>query len=122
MITKILFTLAVITLCTWFYSARSGDKPRLREVINPALIKQKKRMLQVALGFMGIMVIAAGIIVYQDINAPPAVVTVHVINTQSGEKISYRAIKDDIQGGSFTTLDGRRIYVAGVERLEVESQ
>ncbi len=79
-------------------------------------------MLQVALGFMGIMVIAAGIIVYQDINAPPAVVTVHVINTQSGEKISYRAIKDDIQGDSFTTLDGRRIYVAGVERLEVESQ
>jgi len=122
MITKILFTLAVITLCTWYYSAKSGDKPRLREVINPALIKRKKRMLQVALGFMGIMVIAAGIIVYQDINAPPAVVTVHVINTQSGEKISYRAIKDDIQGDSFTTLDGRRIYVAGVERLEVESQ
>ncbi len=122
MITKILFTLAVITLCTWYYSAKSGDKPRLREVINPALIKRKKRMLQVALGFMGIMVTAAGIIVYQDINAPPAVVTVHVINTQSGEKISYRAIKDDIQGDSFTTLDGRRIYVAGVERLEVESQ
>lgn len=122
MITKILFTLAVIALVTWFFSARSGGKPRLREVINPALIKQKKRLLQAALAFMGIMVIAAGIIVYQDISAPPAVVTVHVINTQSGEKISYRAIKDDIQGDSFTTLDGRRIYVAGVERLEVESQ
>jgi hypothetical protein len=121
MITKILFTLAVIALVTWFFSARRGAKPRLREVINPALIKQKKHMLQAALAFMGIMVIAAGIIVYHDISAPPAVVTVHVINTQSGEKISYRAIKDDIQGDSFTTLDGRRIYVAGVERLEVES-
>ena len=37
-------------------------------------------------------------------------------------KVSYRAIKDDIQGDSFTTLDGRRIYVAGVERLEVDSE
>ena len=122
MITKILFTLAVITLCMWFFSARSGANSQLREVINPALIKRKKRMLQVALAFMAVMVIAAGIIVYQDISAPPAVVTVHVINTQSGEKITYRAIKDEIQGDSFTTLDGRRIYVAGIERLEVESQ
>jgi len=122
MITKLLFTLAVIALVTWFFSASRHGKPRLREVINPALIKRNKRMLQATLAFMGIMVIAAGIIVYQDISAPPAVVTVHVINTQSGEKISYRAIKDDIRGDSFTTLDGRRIYVAGVERLEVESQ
>lgn len=121
MISKILFTLAVIIACMWLLSNRRGAGAQLREVINPAQIKRKKRLLQAAFVFMAIMVVAAAVIVYQDSNSLPVTVTVHVINTQSGEKTSYRAIRDDIQGDSFTTLDGRRIYVAGVERLEVET-
>ena len=122
MITKILFTLAVIMLCLWYFSGRRAAKPQLREVINPTLIKRKKQMLMVALAFMLVMVVSAGFIAFQEFNKPPVVVTVHVINTQSGAKMTYRAIREEIQGDSFTTLDGRRIYVAGIERLEVELQ
>lgn len=121
MITKILFTLAVIMLCMWFITTRGVAVSRLREVVNPAQLKRKKRFLQAAVAFMLVMLGAAAVVVYRDISAVPETVTVHVINTQSGEKISYRAIREEIQGDSFTTLDGRRIYVAGVERVEVES-
>jgi flagellar basal body-associated protein FliL len=122
MITKILLTLAVIIFCLWYFSGRRAAKPQLREIINPALIKRKKQMLMIALAFMLVMVVSAGFIAFQEFNKPPVVVTVHVINTQSGAKMTYRAIREEIQGDSFTTLDGRRIYVAGIERLEVELQ
>ena len=121
MISKILFTLAVIMVCMWLLSNRRGAGVQLREVINPEKIKRNKRLLQASFVFMAIMVVAAAVIVYQDSNSLPVTVTVHVINTQSGEKTSYRAIREEIQGDSFTTLDGRRIYVAGVVRLEVET-
>jgi len=47
--------------------------------------------------------------------------TVHVINTQTGARSSYQARREDVQASSFTTVDGRKVYVAGIERIEVES-
>ena len=35
-------------------------------------------------------------------------------------RVSYQARRDDIKSNGFTTLEGRQIYTAGVERIEVE--
>lgn len=120
MISKILFTLAVIVACMWMVSSRA--KPGLREIKNPAAERRKKQMRYGAIGFMIIMVVAAGVMIYLQMDSRSAVVTVNVINTQSGEKKSYRAMKNDIHRDGFTTLDGVEVFVAGIERIEIEAR
>ena len=120
MISKILITLAVIMACMWILAARA--KPQLRAVPNPVIERKKKLMRNAALGFMALMSIAAGSMIYLEVDERSAVVTVHVINTQSGAQKSYRVRKNEIDGDSFTTLDGLQVFVAGIERVEIETR
>ena len=119
MITKILITLGVILACMWMLSARA--KPQLRTIRNPADERRRKLMRNAAFAFMAVMVVAAGIMIYLELDERNAVVTVRVINTQSGAVKSYRAEKSAIRGDGFTTLDGVQVFVAGVERIEIET-
>ena len=120
MIGKILITLAVIMACMWMLSARA--KPELRKIHNPATERNKKQMRNAAIGFMIIMSIAAGIMIYLEVDKRSAIVTVHVINSHSGAKKSYRVMQNDIHSDGFTTLDGLQVFVAGIERIEIETR
>ncbi len=120
MITKILLTLGVIVICLWVLSSRA--QPQLKTVANPAEQKRRKQLRNAAFAFMGIMVIAAAIMIYLEVDERSAVVTVHVINTQSGDKKSYRVVKSDIHSDGFTTLDGVQVFVAEIERIEIETR
>ena len=106
MISKILITLGVIVICMWMLASRG--KPELREIPNPADERRRKHLRNAAVAFMAIMVAVAGIMLY-------------VVNTQSGEKKSYRVRKNEIHGDGFTTLDGVQVFTAGVERIEIEA-
>jgi len=120
MISKILITLAVIVACMMMLSARA--KPQLKRIANPAAERNKKLMRNAALAFMVVMVIAASVMIYLEVDKRNAVVTVHVINTQSGTTRSYRVMQSDINSDGFTTTDGVRVFVAGVERIEIEAR
>jgi len=119
MISKILITLAVIAACIWMLSARA--QPQLREIRNPADERRKKLLRNAAIGFMAFMSLAAAIMIYLQVDERSRVVTVHVVNTQTGETKSYRAHRDEIHGDGFTTLDGKEVFTAGVERIEIET-
>ena len=119
MISKILITLGVIVACMWVLASRG--KPELREIRNPADERRKKQFRNAAIAFMAVMVIFAGIMLYVQIEEHNAVVTVHVVNTQSGETKTYRVRKNEIRSDGFTTLDGTQVYIAGVERIEIEA-
>ena len=118
MISKILITLAVIAICLWVLSARS--KPQLREIPNPADERRNKLFRNAAFAFMAFMALAAAIMIYLQVDDRSRVVTVHVVNTQSGETKSYRAHRDEIRSDGFTTLDGKEVFIAGVERIEID--
>jgi archaellum biogenesis protein FlaJ (TadC family) len=120
MITKILLTLGVIVACMMVLSARA--KPQLKRVPNPATQRNRKLMRNSALAFMVVMALAAGIMIYLEVDKRSAVVTVHVINSQSGASISYRVQKNDIHSDGFTTTDGVQVFVAGIERIEIETR
>ena len=120
MISKILVTLAVIVACMWMISSRA--KPELRKISDPAAERRNKQLRNGAIAFMIVMVVAAGTMIYLEMDERSAVVTVHVINTQSGAKKSYRAMKNDIHRDGFTTLDGVEVFVAGIERIEIEAR
>jgi len=122
MLTKILLTLLVIVGALWFASSQRGESRQRVLVIASKEEQQKKQMLRRgAYIFMVIMVLAASAMIYIEVSDSYATVTVHVINTQTGARTSYQARRDDIQTKSFTTLEGRSVYVAGVERIEVEA-
>ncbi|MDH3535901.1 MAG: hypothetical protein OER87_09160 [Gammaproteobacteria bacterium] len=120
MISKILITLGVIMACMWMLSARA--KPALRKVANPEAERNKKLLRNGAIVFMVVMALAAATMIYLEVDRRGAVVTVHVINTQSGSKKSYRAMKNEIHSDGFTTLDGTEVFVAGIERIEIEAR
>jgi len=119
MISKILITIGVIMACMWMLSAR--DKPQLKHVPNPAVERRKKLFRNAALAFMLVMAIAASIMIYLEVDKRSEIVTVNVINTQSGASKSYRVMKNDIHNDGFTTTDGLQVFIAGIERIEIES-
>jgi hypothetical protein len=120
MIGKILITLAVIAGCMMMLSARA--RPKLRTVVNPATVRNRKLMRNAAIGFMVVMVLAAGTMIYLEVDQRNSIVTVHVINTQSGSTKSYRVKKNEIHSDGFTTMDGVQVFVASIERIEIEPQ
>ena len=121
MISKILITLGVIVACMMMLSSRAKPKPKLKTIPNPEAERNRKLMRNFAFAFMGVMAIAASVMIYLEVDKNHAVVTVRVINTQSGESKSYRVMRNDIHNDGFTTTDGVEVFVAGVERIEIDS-
>jgi hypothetical protein len=122
MIGKILITLGVIVACMMVLSARGKPKSKLKTIPNPAVERNRKLMRNSAYAFMVVMAIAASVMIYLEVDSRNAVVTVHVINTQSGSSTSYRVMQNDIHSDGFTTTEGVQVFVAGIERIEIESR
>ena len=122
MLTKIILTLSVIAGCFWYLTSRRGQY-RQPSLVVSSKKNQKHRviLLRGAYLFMFVMVIAASAMIYFELSDSYKTVTVHVINTQTGAKSSYQARREDLAARSFTTVDGRKVYVAGIERIEVET-
>jgi len=122
MLTKIIVTLLVIVGCLWYASSKREQSRQPTLVIASKEDQQRKAMLQRGTYlFMFLMVLAAVAMIYVELSDNYTTVTVHVINSQTGARNSYRARREDIQTGSFTTIDGRRVYIAAIERIEVET-
>lgn len=100
---------------------REKTEPKLKVIANPKDQQRQKLLRTGAWTFMALMVLAAVVMMSVDLWDQNAVVTVHVINTQSGERTSYQARREDVQSNSFTTLDGRKVFSAGIERIEIEA-
>ena len=123
MLTKILFTLAIIAGCFWFVSAKRGVRRQPILVIASPKDQRKREILRRSVYlFMGVMVLAASAMIYIEISDKYTIVTVHVVNSQTGSRVSYQARRQDINASSFTTLEGSTVYVAEIERIEVDSQ
>jgi hypothetical protein len=122
MLTKIILTLLVIVGCFWYVSSKRGPNRQPLLVVASKKEQQRKEMLRRGTYmFMVIMVVAALVMIYIELSGNYATVTVHVINTQTGATSTYLARREDVQASSFTTVEGRKVYVAGVERIEVEA-
>ena len=123
MLTKIILTLSVIVGCFWFVSSKRAQNRQPLLVEASKKEQQRKAILQRGVYlFMFIMVISAATMIYLEVSDRYTTVTVHVINTQTGVKNSYQARREDVNASSFTTVEGRKVFVAGIERIEVETR
>ncbi len=67
MFSKILITIAVIVVCMWMLANRAVGRSQLREIPNPAAERRKRLLLHAAFAFMFVMVVAAGVIIYLEL-------------------------------------------------------
>ena len=128
MFTKLLFTLVIFGAALLFLKKRQADEEaterprRAGPTPSPAMSENERLFRQGAWLFLILMVISAvGIVIFK-IGDRYATVEVRIINTRSGEVRTYRAPRDAIQSDRIVTEDGRTIYLADVERMEVDPE
>lgn len=126
MITKILFTLSIIVAAALFVRLRNASEGndsspgRARNSKPAAPTEGEKMFRQGAWLFLIFMGISALVMVIFGLNDQYATANVHVVNIQTGQRNTYQAEIKDIKSNQFTTLEGRTIYIADIERMEVE--
>lgn len=127
MITKILFTAAVIAivyLLARTRSRRSGalQRPRVRTLPRSApsapAVPGERLPRYLAYALLGIMLAGSTVFIFMEWRDQYRVVTVRVINTNNGNSVTYQARRGDVKDRSLETIDGRRVVLAAVERLE----
>lgn len=123
MITKILFTAAIIFVMVLVIRKQTSGRPVLHRPPAPTQSAQgllKVRQWQwMVYGFLGLMVSVSVLFVFFEWRDQYRVIDVHVINSQTGEAIIYQARLSDVDGRHFKTVEGRLVTVADVERIEV---
>jgi hypothetical protein len=124
MISKLLLTLSVIAIA-WFvirYRSRSGQLPST--TLPPRLSARQDKsngssLRLAAYGLILFMVLASGLFIFLQWRDEYRIVTVRVINSQTGETVTYMARRGDVEDRHFQTLDGRVVSVAEIERIEM---
>ncbi len=121
MLSKLVFTLAVVALAYLAIRSRSralGSKgpvsPRSTSVrsVSPRVV---------AYIFLAVAVFTGAFLFLLEWYDDRQVITVRVINSRTGEAAVYEAHKGKVYGRRFETLDGRLVTVADVDRVELEA-
>lgn len=124
MISKLLLTLMVIAVAWLVLQHRAGrgrlpstgQPPRFAAQPNPRTNRVPRLA---AYGLILFMMLASGFYLFLQWRDEYRVVTVRVINTQTGETLTYTARRGDVGDRRFETLDGRVVSVAQIERIEI---
>ncbi|MEJ2694239.1 MAG: antitermination protein NusG [Candidatus Thiodiazotropha sp.] len=123
MITKLLVTLGVILAAWWVLRNRqrridtvASEPPRIAPPLSGANPWKWGGYLLVLC-----MILGSGLFLYTEWQDRYRVVTVAVVNSQTGERIEYQARRMDVAERHFVTLDGIEVSVADTERIELQS-
>lgn len=120
MIWKILLTAAVIFAAFLVVRERwRGPSRRSVATSPPPPLLSAGTVRGMAYGLLGVMLLGSGWYLFSDWRAGHAVVTIQVVNANTGAITPYQARRRDLADRGFRTLDGRDIRVADVERMIV---
>jgi hypothetical protein len=122
MITKILFTIAIIATVIFvsrYRSGRRGRPLRIPSAAGPAPSRSPVPMRLAAYAAIGLIIAATALWLLLEWRSAHEILRVRVINSATGSASEYEAYRSDIGQRSFRTVDGRRVNLAEVERLEV---
>jgi heme/copper-type cytochrome/quinol oxidase subunit 2 len=120
MITKIILTLLVIVGAVIFLRMKQAENNPQPRPVKVERSENEKMFRQGAWLFLIFMVISALVVFSFKIGDRYETVSVHVVNIQTGERVTYQAEQQDIKSNKFTTVQGRTVYVADIERVEIE--
>ncbi len=131
MLSEILLTATVATAAWLVIRQRRNPRPPLYTPRpNPpppppmAPLRGGKGILirGLAATLLAVGVLGIGWLLYDHWFDARRIVEVQVINSNTGQITRYDARKGDVdsKSGTFTTLSGREVVVAGVERIEIQ--
>jgi len=115
MVTKILFTLAVVGVVIWLVRFRQRPGP----VAPPRQGNGARPVRVIALAVLAVMVVSGLAVAYLRWHDAHEVVRVTVIDSGTGRVSRYAVYRDRLKERSFETVDGRRVRLADTERMEV---
>ncbi|MEN8179499.1 MAG: antitermination protein NusG, partial [Pseudomonadota bacterium] len=124
MITKLLLTLSVIGIA-WLVirnrsrSSQISSAEQTTRLAAPATRQTNRTPRLAAYGLIVFMILASSFFLFLQWRDEYRIVSVQVINTQTGETVMYEARRGDVDGRRFQTLDGRVVTVAEIERIEM---
>lgn len=118
MLTKILFTIAVIVVVMFVF--RHRNEPTKIKNITPVIPEKTKSLSPQMLAYIFIVLImlVSGLIYLFYWMEQNTIVNIKVIDA-SGEAFNYQAHKKSIEGKEFTTLDGRQVTLGDSDRVEM---
>ncbi len=119
MLTKILFTIAVIVVVLLVYQARFRPVSQAVQKARSGAVFANKPSKWVLYTVAGILALSSGVVYYFKWQSDNAVLTIRVINAQQEQPFSYKARQKDIKGRTFTTLDGRVVTLGDADRIEL---
>ncbi len=121
MLTKLLFTVLMVVGVALFYRAKRPPESVQQPKGLPRPSKKSAPFSGrfIAYTFLAITLSLSSWLFYRNWANEQRQVQVFVINSETGESREYRAKQGEISGRSFRTLDGRYIFLATVERLEI---
>jgi len=118
MLTKILFTIAVIAVVILISKAGQRPKPVVAGSRDPA--PQGRGWIKVLAGaVISLMLVASAVYIYLEWQLANEVLVVQVIDTRSGRTSEYRVTRGKLEDRAFQTNDGRYVRLAETERMEV---
>lgn len=123
MIAKILLTLSVIVVA-WLFIRQRQRRQNLQVVRpTPMPVKTSPNGYWRWGGYLllAMMILGSGLFLFQAWQDHYRVVSVLVIDTQSGNATQYQARRGDVEARRFVTLDGREVSVASNERIELQA-
>ncbi len=122
MLSKIFLALAVILGIFWVIRARRRTDGQNQGYSSPPQdpLIPLARVRALAYGLLVAMISGSLLWLYWGWKEGRSVVSVQVINANTGAIVIYEARRADVAGRHFTTLDGRRVVLAEVERLVLE--
>jgi len=87
----------------------------------PVTPERPRLVYYFAVGLITIMLLGAGYYLFEVWFDGSRIITVRVINSNTGSVTSYEVRKGDVEAGksTFQTIDGRTVTLAAVERLEM---
>lgn len=119
MLTKILFTIAVIVVVLLVYQARFRPVSQAVQKAKSDPIFPQKPSKWVVYTVAGILAVASGVVYFFKWQSDNTVLTIRVISAQQEQPFTYKARQKDFKGRTFTTLDGRVVTLGDSERIEL---
>ncbi|WP_130471247.1 hypothetical protein [Candidatus Magnetaquicoccus inordinatus] len=79
--------------------------------------RQSFRLAAISLVISALLI--AVMVLFNDWRSSQQKVQVRVIHVETGEVVIYQALRGQVHGRTFQTIDGRQVRLADVERMEV---
>ena len=117
MFSKILITALIIFLAYLILRGRGRRVAAVRAqaVGEPPVVSPRL----VAYVFLGVAVVTGAAVYWLEWSDDRQVINIRVINSRTGEAVTYQAHKGKIRGRRFETVDGREVTIADVDRVEM---